>query len=293
MSTASKAQRQFKRFIGYPLEAVLVYALYGFFKLLPIDTASAVGGWIGRNVGGRLGGANKKVRRNIANAMPELSAEQQNHIMTGMWDNLGRIMAEYAHLAELDGSRVEVIGYEHVEAARASGKPLIMAAGHLGNWEIIPVTAHRYKLNAQLIYRHANNPYVEKLMQRVRAPGGDRFARKGVAGARSVHGALRHNEVVGMLVDQKHNRGLSIPFFNRPAMTAQAVAELALKYNAPILLSRVERLDGARFRVTVLPPLDVSSHDVTDILTRINKQFEDWIRLRPEQWLWLHKRWSD
>lgn len=292
MSTATQAQRQFKRYIGYPLEAMLVYALYGFFKLMPVDTASAVGGWIGRKIGNRLG-ANKKVRRNLANAMPELSTGQQDRIITGMWDNLGRIMGEYAHLGELDGSRVEVIGVEHVDAARASGKPLIMAAGHLGSWEIIPVTANRYGLNAQLIYRHANNPYVEKLMQHARAPGGDRFARKGVAGARSVHGALRKNEVIGMLVDQKHNRGLPIPFFGRPAMTAPAVAELALKYNAPILLSRVERLNGARFRVTVLPPLDVSSGDVTDILTRINAQFEEWIRARPEQWLWLHKRWND
>lgn len=292
MSSASLNQRRFKRFIGYPVEAALVYALYGFFRLLPLDMASNLGGWIGRSLGPRLG-ASKKVRRNLALAMPELSAAQRDAITTGMWDNLGRVMAEYPHLGELDASRVEVIGKEHLDAVLAQKRPLLMVSGHLANWEVIPVTATNHGLDPQLIYRHANNPYVEKLLSRARSVGSTRLARKGVEGARSVHGALRNSEVVGMLVDQKHNRGLAIPFFGQPAMTAPAVAELALKYSAPIIMGRLERLDGARFRVTIDPPLDVSSGNVTEILTRINARLEEWIRLRPEQWLWLHKRWSD
>lgn len=292
MSTATPAQRQFKRFIGYPLEAALVYALYGFFKLLPVDTASAVGGFIGRSIGPRLG-ANKKARRNLALALPDLSPEQQQEAITGMWDNLGRVMAEYAHLGAFDASRVEVVGSEHVLGMQQQQRPFIMAAGHFANWEVLPVTILRHGIDAQLIYRHANNPYVEKLMQHARSPGGTRFARKGVAGARSVHGALRNHEPIAMLVDQKHNRGLPIPFFGRPAMTATAVAELALKYDAPILMGWCERLDGARFRITMLPPLDVSSGNVEEVLTRMNAQLESWIRQRPAQWLWLHKRWSD
>lgn len=292
MSSASLNQRRFKRFIGYPVEAALVYALYGFFRLLPLDMASNLGGWIGRSLGPRLG-ASKKVRRNLALAMPELSAAQRDAITTGMWDNLGRVMAEYPHLGELDTSRVEVIGKEHLDAVLAQKRPLLMVSGHLANWEVIPLTATNHGLDPQLIYRHANNPYVEKLLSRARSVGSTRLARKGVEGARSVHGALRNSEVVGMLVDQKHNRGLAIPFFGQPAMTAPAVAELALKYSAPIIMGRLERLGGARFRVTIDPPLDVSSGNVTEILTRINARLEEWIRLRPEQWLWLHKRWSD
>lgn len=292
MSTASQTQRQFKRFIGYPLEAVFVYAFYGFFRLLPVDAASAVGGWIGRTIGPRLG-ANRKVRRNLTMAMPELSEAEIDAIIRGMWDNLGRVLAEYPHLGKFDSSRVEIVGAQHVEAAKAKGGPFILAAGHLANWEVMPVTTLKQGINAQLVYRHANNPYVEKLMQHARAPAGTRFARKGVAGARSVHGAMRQGEVVAMLVDQKHNRGLPIPFFGRPAMTATAIAELAIKYNAPLFMGRCERLDGAYFRVTVTPALDVSSNDVAEILTRINAQLEAWIRERPAQWLWLHKRWSD
>ena len=293
MSNASKAQRQFKRFIGYPLEAALVYALFGFFRVMPVDAASAVGGFLGRNIGGRLGGVKKKVRRNLAAAMPELTRDEQDKIILGMWDNLGRTLAEYAHLDKFGPDRVEVIDGGDVATRYQTGKGFILASGHFANWEILPVTIRKNNIDAQLIYRHANNPYVEKLMQYARAGRGLKFSRKGVAGARSVHGALRDNKVVAMLVDQKHNRGMPIPFFNRPAMTAPAVADLALKYNAPILMGRCERLEGARFRVTTSAPLDVSSGNAEEILTRINAQLEQWIRERPEQWLWLHKRWSD
>lgn len=289
MSTATLAQRRFKRIVAYPLQAVLVYALYGFFRIMPVDMASAVGGFIGRSIGPRLG-ASKKVRRNLALALPELEADP---VVRGMWDNLGRVMAEYAHLGAFGDSRVEVVGKEHVLDLYQQKRPFIMAAGHFANWEVLPVTIARYDIDAQLIYRHANNPYVEKLMQHARSPGGKRFARKGVAGARSVHGALRHHEPIAMLVDQKHNRGLAIPFFGRPAMTATAVAELALKYQAPILLGRCERLNGARFRITMQPPLYADEYTVEEILTRINAALEEWVRARPEQWLWLHKRWSD
>ncbi len=295
MSTATAAQRRFKRLFAYPAQAVLVYALFYFFKLLPLDTASRFGGWVGRTLGARLG-TNKKVKRNLTNAMPELTAAQRDAIISGMWDNLGRIMAEYPHLDEMEGARTEVIGREHLEAA--TGKPHIIVSGHFANWEVLPVTAAKQGLLLQLVYRHANNPYVEKLLRKARAPSGGKLARKGFEGARSVHGALKNNQAVAMLIDQKHNKGLPIPFFGRPAMTATAVAELALRYNAPIILCFIERLNGANFRMIINPPLPMpagmsETDAVRDILTRLNAQLEEWIRAHPAQWLWLHRRWAD
>lgn len=295
MSTATQAQRRFKRLFAYPAQAVAVYILFYFFKLLPLDIASAVGGWLGRAIGLRLG-ASKKVRRNIAAAMPELDSAAQDNIISGMWGNLGRVIAEYPHLDKMEGARTQVVGREYLEAA--VGKPLILVSGHFANWEVLPVTAAKQGLALQLVYRHANNPYVDRLLRRARTPHGGKLARKGVEGARSVHGALKNNQAVGMLIDQKHNKGLPIPFFGRPAMTATAVAELALQYNAPIVLCVIERTNGANFKMTVQPPLPmpatlVGDAAVIDILTRLNAQIEAHIRQHPAQWLWLHRRWAD
>ncbi len=298
MKKRRAGQRALKRWVSYPLEALAVYALYGFFWLLPASLASALGGWIGRTIGIRLG-ATRKARRNLARAMPDLSAAEQTDVLVGMWDNLGRVMGEYPHLSAFDATRVTVEGDEVLRSLAQSGQSALIISGHLANWEILPVTAAKRGLSLQLVYRHANNPYVDRLLSRARTPAGGRLARKGLEGARSVHAALKQGRMVGMLVDQKHNQGKAVPFFGRPAMTAPAVAVLALHHHVPIVMVHIQRRPGACFHLTIHPPLPMPSptcpHDaaVLDILTRINATLESWIRQNPAQWLWLHRRWPD
>ena len=296
MSTHTHAQRQLKKWFLYPIQALLVYAFYGFFKILPLDVASRLGGVFLETLGSRLK-ANKKVKHNISIAFPDYTEAQKDAIIKAMWNNLGRVMAEYPHLNEMDETRVEIVGKEHLEAMRDSDRAPIFVSGHFYNWEVLPVTGHKNGIDMQLVYRHANNPYVDKLLRRARSPMGKHLARKGVEGARSVHSALKNNQAVGMLIDQKHNRGRAIPFFNRPAMTATAVAELAIRYHAPIVPVFIERLDGAYFRMTVAPMMEApqgktDDEAVTEILTTLNGMMEAWIRLHPEGWLWLHRRWD-
>ncbi len=284
----------------YLVEAALVYTLFGFFWIFPVDIASHIGGFIGRTVGPRLG-ANKKALRNITRALPELSAAEHRNIAVGMWENLGRIMGEYPHLNSIEGKRVIIRGLEPVQALAAAGKPYMVVGAHLGNWEVLPLTAAKNHLSLQLIYRHANNPYVDALLKRARAPIAMKMARKGVEGARSVYSALKKGGGVGMLIDQKHNRGLPIPLFGRDAMTGTAVADLALRYNVPIYAAQVKRTKGANFEMTVEKVLEMPSalempneaDQVRDILTRLNQRIEAWTREAPAQWLWLHRRWPD
>lgn len=99
-----------------------------------------------------------------------------------------------------------------------------------------------------------------------------------------------------MLVDQKMNDGIVVPFLGQDAMTAPALAQFALRYDCPVIPARVERLDGARFRITVLPPIPLArtgdrQTDIFNAMVQVNGLLEQWIRERPEQWLWLHRRW--
>ncbi len=101
-----------------------------------------------------------------------------------------------------------------------------------------------------------------------------------------------------MLVDQKLNEGILVPFFGRPAMTATALALLALRFDCDVLPARVERPPGARFRLTVFPPLALprsgdDGADVAALTTTVTAVIESWIRERPEEWLWIHRRWPD
>ena len=278
--------------LKHKLEAVLVYGIYYLFRIIPLDTASAIGGFIGRHILFHTG-MNKKVLRNLEKALPELSAQTRQTIARDMWDNLGRVMAEYPHIQEFDDSRVEVVGGEHLQQRIGAGG-CILASGHMANWEVLPVTISRLGLPPQLIYRHANNPYVDKLLHQIRTPMGITMARKGVEGARSAIKTLRKGKALGMLIDQKFNPGIAVPFFGRPAMSAPAVVDLAKAYHAPIVMIRIERTHGAHFRMTALPPVWIGEDEPTyDHLAKVHAQLESWIRERPAQWLWLHRRWAD
>lgn len=289
------------RRVGYPLEAAFVHGIAGLFRALPLDAASALGGRIGRTVGPLLPGT-RKARRNLERAFPEKSRAEIDAIIRGMWDNLGRVIAEYPHLDEIGafgpGGRVEVVGAEHIDALREDGRAGILVSGHLANWEIQPVTARKMAMELALVYRAPNNPYVGALLTDLRGAASGTHIPKGAEGARAILRILTRGGHVGMLIDQKMNDGIPVPFFGRDAMTAPAAAQLALRLGIPLVPTRTERLGGARFRITVLPPVEPPATgdrnaDVRILMERLNRLLEQWIRERPAEWLWLHRRWPD
>ena len=286
----------------YRVEAWVAAAGIRLVGLLPLERASALGGWLARTVGPRLG-ISKRARLNLKAAMPELSAPQIETIVRGMWDNLGRVVFEYPHLSritvypsERNDGVVEVRGTEHVDAALAAGRRLIVVSGHLGNWEIASLAAAQYGLDVALIYRAANNPLVDGMLTKLRPRA--TFIPKGAVASRQALATLRRGGHLALLADQKMNDGIAVPFFGRDAMTAPAPAVLALRFNCDVLPARVERLGGARFRLTLYPPLPLPKSgqreaDSLALMTEINRMLESWIRERPAQWFWLHRRWPD
>jgi KDO2-lipid IV(A) lauroyltransferase len=268
-------------------------------RVLPVDWASAMGGWIGRSIGPRLA-LTRTAMRNLTRAMPENSAMENSKIIVGMWDNLGRVIAEYPHLrqicAKLDGGRVEIIGIDIIRNLKDDGKPGILFGGHIANWEIQPYMARHVGLELGLIYRAPNNIWVDRLLRRLR--DSPKLFRKGQEGARAVFALLRQGGHAAMLIDQKMNDGVPVSFFGRDAMTAPAIAQFALRLGCALAPVRTERLRGARFRITVYPPLTLPTlgeraKNELAVMTEINAIIEGWVRARPEQWLWIHRRWPD
>ncbi|HZT87138.1 MAG TPA: lipid A biosynthesis lauroyl acyltransferase [Stellaceae bacterium] len=282
------------------LQALAAAPLFALFRLLPFDRASAAGGALARCIGPRLA-VSKVARRNLRSAFPDLPAAEIEKIVHGMWDNLGRVAAEYAHLREIrvfdpDG-RVETRGFEHMDRAVAAGRRMIIFSGHLGNWEIGALAAAQYGIDVAQIYRAANNPIVDRMVLRCRGDHGE-FIPKGAVASRRALAALRRGAHLTLLADQKLNDGIAVPFFGRPAMTAPALAILALRFDCDVLPARVERLGGARFRLTVHPPLPLrrsgdAAADAAALMTQVNAILEQWIRECPEQWFWVHRRWPE
>lgn len=291
------ARIRFKRRLRYLAEVSAVLVVYGILRAMPIDMASAVGGFLGRTIGPRLPMTNR-ARFNVRLAMPELDDAAVERIVVEMWDNLGRLGGEVPHAPHLDprdgSGRVEVVGVERVEEIKKAGAAIVISA-HLANWEVLAVAGYRYNLGLEIIYRAANNPYMEWFIQSTRH---GEMLQKGARGARTAIDVLKRGKPLAMLADQKLNDGIPVQFFGRTAMTATSLVDFARKYNAPVFPAKIERLKGARFRITMLPPMYFEAGpdrhaDLAAGMARVNAMIEGWVRENPGQWLWLHRRWPE
>jgi len=289
-----------RRVIGNPLEAFLVGILLTVFRWMGVDRASDTGAAIARTIGPLLRVTNR-ARRNLGVAFPEMTNGQVDKTVRAMWDNLGRYAAEIACLDAFDVSdpqgRIEVVGRQHLEALRDDGKGGIVFSAHLGSWDVVALGVGQIIPESANVYRPLNNPIVDRMVQNARAKSGG-FVGKGMQGARAMIAGLAQGRHFAMLVDQKMNDGIAVPFFGRDAMTAPALARFAIRAGVPIVPCRCERLDGARFRLTFYPPVAPASsgkeaNDVVETMAEVNEIIEGWVTERPEQWLWVHSRWPD
>lgn len=296
---AENERPRFARRLRYRIEAVGFFAVIGFFRLFGIDRASTIGGWIGRNLVGRTF-LSRRPLRNLRTAYPEKSQTEITAILNAMWDNLGRVMAEYAHLDEISwhgpNPRIEVSGGEHFLAANALGKGIILLSAHFANWEVMPVVAREYGISGAVIVRHANNPIVGKWLDDLRMRKGMQEQIAKGQGMLRVFSLLRKGQTILLLADQRASEGIRVPFFGRDAFTTSAPATIALKLGVPIVPVANRRVSGARFHMRIYPPIEPPNtgdheRDVFLMTAALTRFIEERVREAPGEWLWIHKRW--
>lgn len=302
MSPTRRLQRRL-RHLG---EATAFFAFVAFFRALGLDAASAVGGFLGRTIFYHTP-LTRRARENLKHAFPEKSDAERERIVRDMWDNLGRVAAEYAHLDKMSilgraARIVEECGYggsatPMVTAAAGSGKGVIFFSGHFANWEVMPFIAVQLGLEGGEVYRPPNNPYIDRWLvdQRSRHGPKEQIA-KGPRGTRRIFSLLRRGQTICLLADQKTNEGVPATFFGREAMTTPAPAALALKLGSVLVPARLERVRGANFRYRFYSPLVATPtgdhpNDVLQLTQRITDAIEAMVREQPSQWLWIHRRW--
>lgn len=285
-------------------EAALVLVLLRLLAALRPGAASTLGGTVARWIGPLLP-VSRVADRNLRLALPGLDAAARRRIVRGCWESLGRTVGELPHLNELQrdtpcGPGWELIGAEHLAAARARGGPAIFVSGHLANWEMLPPAAAACGIMVGSFYRGAKNAHVDRILRdlRHRAMGQEMpLFPKGAAGARGALAHLNRGGFLAMLIDQKMNDGIPARLFGQDAMTASAAAALALRLRCPVIPAHVERVGPARFRIVcdaplLLPDTGDRQVDIAQLTQAVNDRLEAWIRARPAEWLWLHRRWG-
>jgi KDO2-lipid IV(A) lauroyltransferase len=280
------------------VEAGSLGSFWALCAVLPPDTASAMGRRLFAWIGPRLA-KSEHFRRNLEIAFRDQSPARIEELVRGVWGNAGAVFAEYPHLGAIcrrdEPRRIEVVFEADVLGYHASKRPIVFVMPHMANWEISPAAAFgRFPVTA--IYTPLKNTLLDRLLLRMRRNIGCRLVNRNDA-SRQLMRELRGGGAVGLIVDHRNDEGVPLPFFGYDKLTTLAPARLALKAKGVLIPVRIERLDGARFRVTCAPPvdpLDESADDKTkavQMMTKVNQIFESWIREAPQDWYCSKRAW--
>lgn len=293
---------------GQYLLALFVRALVRLMKRVDPDKSSDFFGNLARFWGPYII-TSRTGRRNLRLAYPENTEAENEEILRGVWENLGRVCGEFVHLEQFwdydhsrpNQGRAETYATEKFIALRDSGKPALIFTAHLANWELAAVCAAAHELDAAILFRTPNNRFVADIIHETRAKTMGQLLPAGLQGTFAMGNTLERGGHVGMLVDQYRNArrgGVPVTFFGHQTMANSTIMRLARQYDCPVHGVRVVRLPKNRFRVDLTDPVDLprdakGRYDIQPSMQTIMSIIEGWIREHPEQWLWLHRRWRN
>src|SRR5262245_18771785 len=222
-----------------------------------------------RKIGPRLRG-HRTARAQLKAAFPEKNSEEIENLLEGMWDNIGRVVAEYGHLEtiwDFDPEHprsgrilVDQTAAERMQRLGRESGPALMFGAHLANWELLGLAAAAHGRKIALVYREPRASRIASEIIRIRGTGVAELIPAGFYSPLRVRNALRRGYLVGMLVDQYDANGIEVSFFNRACRVNAVLGRMARLFECPIYGARVMRnTDGCyQYELTepLTPPLD-------------------------------------
>jgi KDO2-lipid IV(A) lauroyltransferase len=263
---------------------------------LPWRTAQRVGAGIGALAWSLSRRDRRRALDHLALAFPDLPEPERRRLARDCFRHHGTTLGECLHLfhagCEEVLSRVEVRGWEEVEKIREARRPILILTGHCGNWELLAAAINCRGLGMAVVARILDEPGLQRMLAGLRERFGTTTIARGTEGAaRQLLGTLRRGGALGMLIDQDTKvEGVWVPFFGRPAFTPSGAAKIALRQRTAVLPTFIERLPDGRHLATFHPPLDLPD-DLTAATALMTEKIEEQVRRRPEQWVWMHRRW--
>jgi KDO2-lipid IV(A) lauroyltransferase len=231
----------------------------------------------------------------------EWNDSQRRRIARRCWAHFGRILLDTLAFPRFSaasaGAAVHYEGLEHIRAAYAAGRGVLLFSGHYGHWELVALMQGHLGLPLALVTRPLDNPLLEERLARLRGLSGNVIIHRRGA-VRQIVQTLRRGWGVAIVIDQDaHQRGVFVPFFGRPASTTPTLAAVALKTGAAVVPVCCLPLPDGSYRVIYEPALRVASTgdheaDVTRLTAACTAIIERWVRRSPEFWLWMHRRWK-
>ena len=283
--------------IKYFIQFLLIIISFVIFKFLGVKFSSNLSGKIFEKIGPFFR-SKKIIHSNIKKAFPNTNLENIEKISKSMWNNYGRIFAEYIFIKDFRSgnlsSKIEIDGEEILEEINKSKKQVVFVSGHLSNFELMAMCIEKSGIKLSAIYRPLNNIFLNKIIERIRKKYiCKNQIKKGIGGLKQLINLKKKNYSTALMIDQRVSEGILSNFFNEKALTTTIPAQLIKKFNIAVVPIYIERIEGINFRIKVNNPInfpqDASIQNITDELNQI---LEKMIYKNPNQWIWSHNRWK-
>ena len=283
--------------IKYFTQFLIISILFLMFKILGLNFASYISGKIISFVGPFFRSKNL-IKSNILKAFPDLPQNEIEKITKKMWNNYGRILAEYIFIKDFRLSKlennIEIEGHEILEKIRQSNEPVIFISGHFNNFELMAMQIEKSGINLAAIYRPLNNRFLNFIMERIRKKYiCKNQIQKGISGTRQLLSFFKKKTSIALMIDQRVTQGIKSNFFKHEAFTTTIPAQFVKKFKCKIVPIYIERVKNTNFKLTIHEPLSYSDEETIESITLdLNYLLEKLIIKNPEQWIWSHNRWK-
>jgi len=289
------AKATFRRWRGRAL-AVLLRAVSALLGRCSRRTVQRVGRTFGRLAWTFGRRDRRRALDHLAMAYPEMPEAERRRLARASFLHQGTNLGEILHLRHAECEAVEAWvdaeGWDRVAALQTAGRPILILTGHCGNWELLAALINCRGLQMAVVARRLEEPELQDLLLGLRSRYGTETIERGEQGAaRRLLGVFRSGGALGMLIDQDiRGDGVWVPFFGRDAHTPVGAAKIALKLDAAVVPSFIQRLPDGRHRAVFHPPLELPD-DPTEATAAMTMAIEQQVRRVPEQWVWMHRRW--
>jgi len=281
------------------LEFLLVYFVYIFLIFIPINFTSKLGGLIFRFFG-PFTKTNKIVKKNFLQIFPKANNLDIKNQTKQSWINTGKIFFELLILPKIINkkNKITIQGNENLEKIILNKEKVIFIGIHQSNWEILLPSIDKMGIPVTGIYRHINNPYINKLILRIRKSSTistkSFYTPKGKKSAKDIIQSIKKNISIVLLIDQKDSAGEIVNFFNYPSKTQIGFVKISKKYNMKIIpVENIRNTDNS-FTLKFHQPirhLESNESDI-EIMLKIHLIIEKWIKKNPSGWFLQHNRFS-
>ena len=285
------------KIIKYFLQFLFIIIFFSLFKILGLNISSALGGKLFEKIG-PLFRSKKLIHSNLKKAFPDISLEHLNGITKMMWNNYGRVFAEYMFIKKFreDRSNKNIIieGQEILQDIKKKNKSVVFISGHLSNFELMAMHIEKSGIKLSAIYRPLNNIFLNKIMERIRKKYICKYQiKKGIGGMKKLMHLKKLNYSTALMIDQRVSQGIRSDFFNQKALTTTIPAQLVKKFKIPIVPIFIERINNINFKIVIKNPITFDNEETTKTITdNLNLVLEKMISYKPELWIWSHNRWK-